>query len=123
MKKIRIATLSVVATAVLLAWALPAMAHTSRTAGTTVSVTAGKPTEFSFTLSAKSVPHGTVTFKVTNSGALSHDFSINGKTTPLLKTGASATLTVTFAKAGSYPYECTVAGHAAAGMKGTLKVT
>ncbi len=123
MKKIRIATLGVVATAVLLAWAVPALAAHARPAGTTVSVTAGKPTELSFTLSAKSVPHGTVTFNVVNKGVLAHDFSINGKTTPLLKTGASATLTVTFAKAGSYAYLCTVPGHAAGGMKGTLKVT
>ena len=28
-----------------------------------------------------------------------------------------------FAKAGKYPYQCTVTGHAAAGMKGTLTVT
>ena len=27
-----------------------------------------------------------------------------------------------FAKAGSYPYLCTVPGHAAAGMKGTFTV-
>jgi uncharacterized cupredoxin-like copper-binding protein len=123
MRKIRIAMLSVVATVVLLAWAVPALAAHTRAAGTTVTVTAGKPSELAFALSTKTVPHGTVTFKVKNAGALSHDFSIGGKTTPLLKTGASATLTVTFAKAGSYPYECTVPGHAAGGMKGTLKVT
>jgi uncharacterized cupredoxin-like copper-binding protein len=70
-----------------------------------------------------SVPHGTVTFKVVNKGALQHDFSINGKKTALINPKGSATLTVTFAKAGSYPYTCTVPGHAAAGMKGTLKVT
>ena len=35
--------------------------------------------------------------------------------------GKSAKLTVTL-KAGKYPYKCTVAGHAAAGMKGTLVV-
>jgi plastocyanin len=120
MKKIRIATLGVVATAVLLAWAVPAMAAHARPAGTTVTVTA---TEFKFALSATSVPHGTVTFKVVNKGALAHDFSINGKKTPLINAKGSATLTVTFAKAGSYPYTCTVPGHAAAGMKGTLKVT
>jgi len=30
---------------------------------------------------------------------------------------------VTFKSAGSYEYLCTVAGHAAAGQKGILKVT
>jgi uncharacterized cupredoxin-like copper-binding protein len=122
MSKIRVATLGVVAAVALLAWAMPALAKPSKAAAT-VSVTAGKPSEFKFTLSAKSVAHGTVTFKVTNGGALSHDFTINKKKTALIAKGKSATLTVTFAKAGSYPYQCTVPGHAAAGMKGVLKVT
>ncbi len=120
MKKIRIALLGVVATGVLFAAAVPALAAPTRQAGTTVTVTA---TEFKFVLSAKSVPHGTVTFKLVNKGALGHDFKINGKKTPVVAAGKTATLSVTFAKAGSFPYLCTVAGHAAAGMKGTLKVT
>ena len=60
---------------------------------------------------------------MTNKGHISHDFSINGKKTKLLASKATATLTVTFAKAGNYAYKCTVPGHAAAGMKGILKVT
>ena len=119
MKKIRVLTLGLVATALLL-WALPANAH--RTA-TVVKVTAGKPSEFRFTLSTKTVKHGTVTFQVTGAGALPHDFQINGKKTKLLSQGQSQSLTVTFAKAGKYPYLCTVTGHAAAGMKGVLTVT
>jgi uncharacterized cupredoxin-like copper-binding protein len=120
MKKIMVLTLGLVAAAALLVWALPATAQ--RTA-TTVKVTAGKPSEFHFTVSAKSVKHGTVSFAVTNSGALPHDFKINGKKTKLLTPGQSQTLSVTFAKAGKYPFMCTVTGHAAAGMKGTLTVT
>ena len=122
MSKFRVATLGLVAAVVVLVWALPAMAHPSR-AASTVTVTAGKPSEFHFTLSSSSVKHGSVTFSITNKGALAHDFSINGKKTALIQPKKSATLTVTFAKAGSFPYKCTVAGHAAAGMKGTLKVT
>ena len=41
----------------------------------------------------------------------------------MLSPKQSATLKVTFAKAGKYPYSCTVPGHAALGMKGTLTVT
>ena len=121
MSKIRVVTLGLAAV-VVLAWAaVPAFAHAS---GTTVTVTEGTPSPFSISLSAKSVPHGTVTFNVKNAGTgLTHDFSINGKKTPVLSPGKSATLTVTFSKAGSYPYSCTVPGHAAAGMKGTLKVS
>ena len=122
MNKIRVFTLGLVATGVL-AWALPATAHRSAAKATVVTVTAGKPTEFRFTLSTKTVKHGTVTFKVTGAGALPHDFSINGKKTKLLSQGQSQSLSVTFAKAGKYPYKCTVTGHAAAGMQGTLTVT
>jgi uncharacterized cupredoxin-like copper-binding protein len=89
----------------------------------TVKVTAGKPSEFRFTLSTHTVKKGAVTFSVVNKGSIPHDFRINGKTTPLIQAGKSATLKITFKKAGSYPYECTVPGHAAAGMKGVLKVT
>jgi uncharacterized cupredoxin-like copper-binding protein len=105
------------------------------TRATTVTVTAGKPTEFGFRLSTKSFKHGSVMFKVTNGGGIPHDFKIcaspkggtanacAGKVTKLLSPGSSATLTYTFAKSGTYEYLCSVPGHAAAGMKGDLKVT
>ena len=88
---------------------------------TTVTVTAGKPSELRFTLSKTSVAKGAVTFKVANKGKSSHDFKIAGKKTKLLAPGKSATLSVTL-KAGKAPFLCTVPGHAAAGMKGTLTV-
>jgi uncharacterized cupredoxin-like copper-binding protein len=78
--------------------------------------------EFKFTLTTKTVSHGKKTFKFTNKGRLKHDFKIAGKKTPVISPGKSASITVTL-KRGSYTYICTVAGHAAAGMKGRLKVT
>jgi uncharacterized cupredoxin-like copper-binding protein len=96
-----------------------AAARAHATATIKVKVTA---VEFKFTLSPATVKQpGTVTFTVANKGKLSHDFKIAGKKTPLIKPGKSASLTVTL-KAGKYPYLCTVPGHAAAGMKGTLVV-
>ncbi len=86
---------------------------------TTVKVTAK---EFKFTLSKAKVPHGAVVFVVTNRGKLGHDFKIGTKKTPMLKPGKSSTIRVTLAKGGK-KYLCTVPGHAAAGMKGTLKAT
>jgi uncharacterized cupredoxin-like copper-binding protein len=77
--------------------------------------------EFKFKLSRKSVPLGKVVFTVKNRGKLPHDFKIAGKKTHLVKPGKQTTLTVVFRKKKSYPYLCTVAGHAAAGMKGKLK--
>ncbi len=99
-----------------MATAAPATMH-----ATTVKVTAGKPTEFHFTLSKKSVPAGAVTFSIVNKGKLAHDFKIGGKTSKMIQPGKSATLKVTLKK-GKSAYLCTVPGHAAAGMKGTLTV-
>ncbi len=110
---------AVVAAAVLVsAFAVPALAARSHASATAVTVTA---TEFHFKFSKVSVPHGAVTFTVVNKGKLAHDFKIAGKKTPLISPGKSAKLSVTL-KAGKFPYLCTVAGHAAAGMKGTLVV-
>ena len=96
--------------------AAPALGARTHAAATSVTVTA---TEFHFKLSKTSVPHGTVTFTVVNKGKLPHDFKIAGKKTALLLPGKSAKLKVTI-KAGKNAYLCTVAGHAAAGMKGNL---
>jgi uncharacterized cupredoxin-like copper-binding protein len=115
--------LSVLVAIASLAVAGSALAGSERAGATTsVAVTAGKPTELKFTLSKKSVTKGTLVFKVTNRGTLSHDFRIAGKKTKLLRSGQSATLRVTVARAGKFPYLCTVPGHAAGGMKGTLTV-
>ena len=98
--------------------AVPALAARSHAHATAVTVTAS---EFKFKLSKTAVPAGSVTFSVTNKGKIPHDFKINGKKTPLLKPGKSAKLTVTLS-AGKLAYLCTVPGHSAAGMKGTLTV-
>jgi uncharacterized cupredoxin-like copper-binding protein len=116
--KLRVMLLSLVA-AIGLTFASVALSQSHATKTTTVTVTAK---EFKFVLSTKTVKAGTVVFKVKNTGKLQHDFKIGGKKTALINPGKSATLTVKLTK-GSKPYLCTVAGHAAAGMKGTLKVT
>ena len=134
MNKIRYLALAPFALASVFVWSLPASARQESVRATVVTVAAGKPTEFSFKLSTTTIKSGTVTFKVTNNGSLPHDFKVcarptggiadtcSGKATKLLTPGSSATLTVTFAKSGTYEYLCTVSGHAAAGMKGSLKV-
>ena len=109
-------TIGVVAAAL----ALAAAAIAAPTA-TSVTVTAGKPSELKFTLSKTSVPAGAVTFKVTNKGTTTHDFKIAGKKSALLRPGKTAVLVVTLKK-GKAAYLCTLPGHAAAGMKGTITV-
>jgi len=115
---------------------LPASGRRGLVAMTTkVTVTEGKPTELHYILSKTSVPKGTVVFTVVDKGKLGHDIkfcskpgsgkanSCTGKGTKVIQPGKSTTLTIVFAKAGTYEYLCTVPGHAAAGMKGLLKVT
>jgi uncharacterized cupredoxin-like copper-binding protein len=94
--------------------ALAAPAH--KTATVTVIAT-----EFKFKLAPSTAKAGSVMFNILNKGKLSHDFTIGGKKSAMIAPGKSARLTVTL-KAGKYPYSCTVPGHAAAGMKGTLTV-
>jgi len=101
-----------------------------------VAVTVTKATEFKFKVSKVALKKGIVAFKVTNGGNLPHDFKVcssnkgslsantcTGRSTPLVSPGQSNTLRVTFVRAGTYEYLCTVPGHAAAGMKGLLKVS
>jgi uncharacterized cupredoxin-like copper-binding protein len=101
------------------AFAATAFGHTTHAVKSQkVTVTA---TEFKFAFSPKAVHPGSVTFHVVNKGHVVHDFKIAGKSSARIAAGKSTNLTVTL-KAGKYPYSCTIPGHAAAGMKGTLQV-
>ena len=107
----------------------------SKTLGSNVTVTAGSPAEFHFTLAPSTVKHGIIVFKITNKGKLPHDFklcskassslanSCNGRSSGQINPGASGTLRVSVLLKGTYEYLCTLPGHAAGGMKGLLKVT
>jgi uncharacterized cupredoxin-like copper-binding protein len=79
--------------------------------------------EMGFTLKpAGAIPCGKVTFKMKNTGSISHNFHIEGfKAGKLLTAGASATQVLTLAPK-RYSYQCDVLGHAQAGMAGSLKV-
>lgn len=82
--------------------------------------------EMSISLDRSQLKAGTVTFVVQNNGFMTHDFAIRGngidEKTPMLDSGESATLTVDL-KPGTYTYECTMPGHADAGMTGTFTVS
>ena len=87
---------------------------------TAITVTA---TEFKFAVSKPTVATGTtVIFTVINKGKIAHNFVIAGTTTPSIAPGASAKLTVTFAKKGQIAFLCSLPGHAGAGMKGAFAV-
>ncbi len=108
-------TLALGVALVALVVAAPVAAHSSAAAATTDTVTM-------FTLSKAKVPHGKVTFKLTNKGKIPHDFSIAGKKSKSIPAGKTGTLIVTLKK-GKLPYKCTLDSHAKLGMKGTLTVT
>src|SRR2546423_14605912 len=64
--------------------AAPVAARSTAATATTVTV---KMKEFKFTLSKKTVPHGTVTFTLKNVGTLPHDFKIGIKKSKMIKPG------------------------------------
>ena len=76
-----------------------------------------------YVLSSRTAPRGVVIFKVHNPASEPHDLTIKGQTTPLLTTGQSATLRVTFLRKGRYPYKDTFDHHASFGCRGVLTIT
>lgn len=126
MKRMMIGALAAVAIASMGATAhaarRPATAHATHNVALLARVNV-VASEFKFVLSKKTAKRGIVVFRVTNAGAVQHDFEISGRKTRLLSHGQSATLRVTFLRKGHYTYQCTVPGHAAAGMKGVFTIT
>jgi high-affinity iron transporter len=83
--------------------------------------------EFKFEPADITVPAGSVTFRITNVGSVEHEFEIFEGETVVdevegLVPGLTRDLTVTLVP-GDYTFVCKLAGHDAAGMKGTLTVT
>ncbi len=89
---------------------------------TTVAVTAY---EYGFTISQSFVPCGPVTFVVTDSGNLQHNFNVFGLFSSrggLIGPGETTSATQNFLP-GAYQYYCDFTGHIAFGMVGTIVVT
>ena len=81
-------------------------------------------TEFKVIFDPSVVPAGDVTFAITNSGSVDHNFAIPSLNvrTAMLKAGESVDLEVKGLEVGEVEYLCEVAGHSAAGMIGKLSV-
>ena len=101
----------------------PASADANRNAVVTTTIIKVMTYNSSYHLSAKTAPRGVVIFEVTNKAVFGHDFSINGHTTKVLKTGESANLRVTFPKPGHYVYKDTVDHHVQWGDVGGFTIT
>jgi plastocyanin len=82
-------------------------------------------TEYKFALSPKTVPAGTVIFKLVNKGQVEHNMVFNGPIiyakSPLVLPKKTYTLKVKFKTPGRYNFVCTL--HFELGMSGTIKVT
>lgn len=111
-----------VASLAMLALAVPAATGAAPAAPAAPAATfAVQASDFRFKGIPRRTTRGTHLFRVRNTGRATHDLRIAGKKTRLLTSGQTQTLRVTLRK-GRYPYICTVEGHAALGMKGTLVV-
>jgi uncharacterized cupredoxin-like copper-binding protein len=103
---------------------LAGMAAFAGTKAARVTVT---EVEYKLTLSSSKLAPGKTTLMVVNKGKLAHSLSISGPglkkrlIAGTIKPGSSRRVTVTL-KAGSYTLWCPVPGHAALGMKQTVKV-
>ena len=102
------------------------MSHGSTTAATAIKVT---EREYKLTLSKRTVPAGTVAFTVHNAGHVKHALAVSGgglsgvKKLAAIAPGKARTLTVKFTRAGAVQVWCPMPGHAALGMKTSLKLS
>jgi plastocyanin len=112
--------LLIVVTAGLCCWATAAIAATR-------SITATESDGVGYSVSKLKAKPGKVTIQMTNPSTLSLDHSVaikgNGVSVkgPIVAPGGTSSVTATLKK-GKYTFYCHVKGHAADGMKGTLKV-
>jgi glucose/arabinose dehydrogenase len=103
--------------------------------GATVAESAGAPTsatptrvavtlvDFRIRMSPATARPGRVVFDVVNRGAVAHDLVFaKGGRTRVLQPGQKQRITVSFSRSGAYRFFCSVPGHRALGMKGTLRI-
>jgi plastocyanin len=105
----------------------PASTAPTTKTGSTVAVAADPSGALAYVQKTLTAPAGSDTFQFTNDSPVPHNLTFEKAGTAnqlgATKTFASgsASLTLTLAK-GTYSYYCSVPGHEAAGMKGTLTV-
>jgi mono/diheme cytochrome c family protein len=81
--------------------------------------------QLKFTASGATGTPGKLTLRMKNASSVPHDIGVQGagvnQVGPVVANGGVSTVTTTL-KPGSYTFYCSVDGHAAAGMKGTLTI-
>jgi len=107
--------------------AAPASPAPSSSGGSTLSVAANPEGQLKFNTTSLTAKAGSVSISFANSASLPHNLTVASAS------GAAVGATATFQggtrilalnlKPGAYKFYCTVPGHRAAGMEGTLTVT
>jgi len=94
--------------------------------GSTVKVSSDPSGQLKFNTTKLTAKAGSDSFDFTNDAPISHDFTVETSSgqkvgaTPIFS-GGTKSFTATL-KPGTYKFLCTVPGHAAAGMQGTITV-
>lgn len=103
----------------------PAAAATTASGGSTVTLAADSSGQLAYDKTTATAKAGEVTVDFTNDSSLPHNVTIEqgesekGATDTIQQSKTSKTFTL---KPGTYSFYCSVSGHEAAGMKGTLTV-
>jgi plastocyanin len=97
----------------------PAKVDTKTATGGAITVCAS---DIKYDVKTIKAQPGSLKITLENDGAIYHTMKISNTDLQLkVNAGKSATGTVSLSK-GTYDFDCTVPGHAAAGMKGTIEV-
>ena len=91
--------------------------------GGTLTIPADPTGALAFTSDKANAPAGAITFESPNESPIQHNIALKpgGPIGPVVGTGGNSTFKATL-KPGSYTFYCSVPGHEAGGMKGTLTV-
>ena len=93
--------------------------------GTTLELAADPDGGFSFDKKTLEAPAGTITIHLTNDASIPHDIAVEGNGVDEVSdtvTDGETSLTVDL-EPGTYTFYCSVPGHRAGGMEGTLTVS
>lgn len=78
--------------------------------------------EFAIGPTSLDVPAEGATLEIRNTGAVTHNLSVDAKASEMLQAGQSTRFDLRGLAPGTYKMQCDVPGHAAAGMVGTVTV-
>jgi plastocyanin len=91
----------------------------------TLEIDADPTGQLKFLASSATATAGKVTLRMANKSSVPHDIAVTGsgvnQVGPVVQNGGVSTVSTTLT-AGTYTFYCSVPGHEAAGMKGTLTV-